>query len=275
MPQQAAAEDTRDQCVPLPGADSSAATITSSTWSSRLQAQDISELPFSAMPTIRTRPENLPTGLLLAGAGGFLDAYTFVGRGGVFANAQTGNIVLLAVAAAERHWPAALLHVPPILAFMLGVALAETLARPAARRIVRRPARFALVAEIVVLVIVGALPPQVPDQVVTAAIAFASALQVSTFRSLQGIDYSTTLTTSNLRTLIAKAYLWRADHDATARRQAARIGAVVAGFGVGAAVGALCTHFFGPHAVWVAAAMLVLALAAIVMETVTLSRRKQ
>ena len=92
------------------------------------------------MPAIRTRPDTLPTGLLLAGAGGFLDAYTFVGRGGVFANAQTGNIVLLAVAAGERHWPAALLHVPPILAFMLGVALAETLARPAGRRIVRRPA---------------------------------------------------------------------------------------------------------------------------------------
>jgi uncharacterized protein DUF1275 len=51
------------------------------------------------MPTIRTRPDTLPTGLLLAGAGGFLDAYTFVGRGGVFANAQTGNIVLLGVEA--------------------------------------------------------------------------------------------------------------------------------------------------------------------------------
>lgn len=47
---------------------------------------------------------------------------------------------------------------PPILAFMLGVALAETLARPAARGIIRRPARFVLVAEIVVLVIAGALP---------------------------------------------------------------------------------------------------------------------
>jgi len=42
MPQQTAAEDTRDQCVSLPGADSSVATITSSTWSSRLQARDIS-----------------------------------------------------------------------------------------------------------------------------------------------------------------------------------------------------------------------------------------
>jgi hypothetical protein len=88
MPQQAAAEDTRDQCVSLPGTDSSVATITSSTWSSRLQALDASELPFPAMPAIRTRPENLPTGLLLAGAGGFLDAYTFVGRGEVFANRQ-------------------------------------------------------------------------------------------------------------------------------------------------------------------------------------------
>ena len=127
---------------------------------------------------------------------------------------------------------------------MLGVALAETLARPTGRRIVRRPARFVLVAEIVVLVIVGALPPQVPDQVVTAAIAFMSALQVSTFRSLRGIDCSSTLTTSNLRTLVAKAYLWCADHDATARRQAARIGAVVAGFGVGAAVGALAPIFW-------------------------------
>jgi hypothetical protein len=55
------------------------------------------------MPAIRTRPDTLPTGLLLAGAGGFLDAYTFVGRGGVFANAQTGNIVLLGVEAGERH----------------------------------------------------------------------------------------------------------------------------------------------------------------------------
>ena len=227
------------------------------------------------MPTIRTRPENLPTGMLLAGVGGFLDAYTFVGRSGVFANAQTGNIVLLAVAAGERQWAAALLHVPPILAFMLGVAVAETLARPAARRIVRRPARFVLGAEIAVLITVGALPRQVPDQVVTAAIAFTSALQVSTFRSLQGIDYSTTLTTSNLRTLAAKAYLWRADHDVTAGRQAARISAVVASFGAGAGVGALCTHALGPRAAWVAAAILVLVLAAIVIETETLSRRNR
>lgn len=43
-------------------------------------------------------------GVLLALVGGGLDAYTFISRGGVFAGAQTGNVVLLGVAAAQRHW---------------------------------------------------------------------------------------------------------------------------------------------------------------------------
>ncbi len=81
-----------------------------------------------------------------------------------------------------------MLHVPPILAFMLGAALAETLARPTGRRIVLRPARFVLVAEIVVLLIVGALPPQVPDQVVTTAIAFTSALAIAWVTARPGVS---------------------------------------------------------------------------------------
>ena len=39
--------------------------------------------------------ESLKIGVILAITGGFLDAYTFLSRGKVFANAQTGNIVLL------------------------------------------------------------------------------------------------------------------------------------------------------------------------------------
>ena len=69
--------------------------------------------------------ESVRLGILLAIVGGFLDAYTFVGRGGVFANAQTGNIVLFAIEAAKRNWGQALVHVPPILAFIAGVVVAE------------------------------------------------------------------------------------------------------------------------------------------------------
>ena len=41
--------------------------------------------------------ETVLIGSLLALAGGFLDAYTYICRGGVFANAQTGNIVLFSL----------------------------------------------------------------------------------------------------------------------------------------------------------------------------------
>ena len=41
--------------------------------------------------------ENFILGIMLALTGGFLDAYTYITRGGVFANAQTGNIVLMGI----------------------------------------------------------------------------------------------------------------------------------------------------------------------------------
>ena len=41
--------------------------------------------------------ETLPVGILLALSGGYMDAYTYLFRDHVFANAQTGNLVLFAV----------------------------------------------------------------------------------------------------------------------------------------------------------------------------------
>ena len=43
----------------------------------------------------RQMSETFRLGILLAIVGGFLDAYTYISRGEVFANAQTGNICLL------------------------------------------------------------------------------------------------------------------------------------------------------------------------------------
>lgn len=42
--------------------------------------------------------------VLLAVVGGSLDAYSYVARGHVFANAQTGNIVLFGLHLADGEW---------------------------------------------------------------------------------------------------------------------------------------------------------------------------
>ena len=48
--------------------------------------------------------ESLLLGGLLAMAGGFFDAYTYLCRGGVFANSQTANIVLVGLQLAVGEW---------------------------------------------------------------------------------------------------------------------------------------------------------------------------
>lgn len=73
--------------------------------------------------------ESLVLGLLLALAGGFFDAYTYLCRGGVFANAETGNIVLLGAHLAEGDLEKALRYLLPIVAFAFGVLSAELVKR--------------------------------------------------------------------------------------------------------------------------------------------------
>ena len=62
---------------------------------------------------------------ILSISGGLQDAYTYMYRGKVFANAQTGNIVLLAQNLVDRNWQAVLRYFSPLLFFALGVAMAE------------------------------------------------------------------------------------------------------------------------------------------------------
>ena len=60
-------------------------------------------------------------GVVLTLAGGFQDAYTYCVRGNVFANAQTGNIVLLSTAAFNGNWGGVLKYLIPVSAFILGI----------------------------------------------------------------------------------------------------------------------------------------------------------
>ncbi|MFC9786820.1 YoaK family protein [Rhodococcus sp. NPDC127528] len=194
--------------------------------------------------------------LLLTVASGFLDAYTYVSRGGVFANAQTGNVILMGIDLSEGHWHAALAHVWPILAFVVGVAFANLLKSSRAERVVRYPIRFAVAAQIVVLVAVGFVPASVPDAVVTVPIAFVAAMQIGLFRTVGTLSYIAIATTGNLMRLTEAAYAGLVDRDRDARRSVAVYAAIIASFAAGAVLGAVCTRAVGGPAAWIPAALL-------------------
>ncbi|BBL65084.1 DUF1275 family protein [Methanosarcina mazei] len=202
-------------------------------------------------------PESVELGILLAIVGGFLDAYTFVGRGGVFANAQTGNVVLMGIEAATGEWGRAMLHAVPVLAFILGVITAEIIKKPSMRLFVQDAGKAVLILEIAVLFIIGFIPYTSPNIIVTVAISFVSAVQVSSFRKLAGSTYNTTMITGNLRSATQEVYTAVTKKDSEPALQAFRFSTINLSFLAGAISGGLLTSVIGVKAVWIAVIVLI------------------
>lgn len=189
----------------------------------------------------RQRSESFRVGALLAVSGGLLDAYTYLCRGGVFANAQTGNIVLVGIHAAKGDWGEALSAAAPITAFMVGILITEWIRRRfregTAGALHWRHGMLAL--EIVLLLGAMLVPGGRWDHLVTVLISFVCALQVQTFRKIHGHAFATTMCTGNLRkgTEALCSYLETGGKEARHKMVCAY--GIISFFVVGAVVGAL------------------------------------
>ena len=181
--------------------------------------------------------ESFAAAALLALSGGLLDAYTYLCRGGVFANAQTGNMVLLAVRAAEGAWQTALGYLIPIGAFALGVLAAEWARRRWGERAgVLHWRHTVLALEILLAAAAAWVPLGRWDSGVNVAVSFVCALQVQTFRKVRGRAFASTMCTGNLRSGTEALSRWISG-EPDAARTAGCYFAVIACFLAGAALG--------------------------------------
>ena len=119
-------------------------------------------------------------------------------RGHVFANAQTGNIVLFGVNLQSGIYTGILLFVP-ILAFAVGVILVEIIKYfyKEEHKIHWRQRIVAL--EFVLITVVGFIPLGQYDVVANVLISFVCSMQVETFRRVHGHPFASTMCTGNLR----------------------------------------------------------------------------
>lgn len=194
---------------------------------------------------------SLIMGMLLALVGGYLDAYTYITRDGVFATAQTGNTVLFAVRAASPEYDGALQNVPPFLAFIAGVLVAEHM-----KDRLDRHSRAVLILECVILFIVGWLPGSVPNMIITISVAFVSSLQIATFNKFGKWSYNSTITTGNLRTAASASYDAFANHNQEAMRKFKGFTAIILSFIGGALLGTFFSTSLQYQAIWIAAGII-------------------
>ena len=201
------------------------------------------------------RSESFSVGALLTFAGGFLDAYTYVLRDGVFANAQTGNMVLLGLRFAEGRWQEGLHYLIPIFAFALGVLLALAIRK----RYQHHPAfhwrQLVLVVECIVLFTIGFIPSGDWNPYVNIAISFVCALQVESFRTVHGLSCATTMCTGNLRSGTELLFHYFTTKSRISLQGAVKYYGIILVFIIGAVVGFLASKAIGIISIWIPCAM--------------------
>ena len=142
--------------------------------------------------------EAFSTMVFLTLSGGLQDAYTYCVRGQVFANAQTGNIVLMSQRAFAGDLAGVLRYLIPLLAFALGVFAAEMVRRRCQEISRLHWRQMVVLAEIGLLLGVGFLPSSW-DAPANALVSFTCAMQVQAFRKVNGSAYASTMCIGNLR----------------------------------------------------------------------------
>lgn len=202
---------------------------------------------------------------LLTLSGGFLDAFAYVGHGGVFANTMTGNVALLGIQVAAGEWAQAVRHIPPLIAFVFAVFVVHLLRLDALAPVIRRPAMVCLTLEIVFLAFAASGLVGASDVWLIPGISFVATLQTLSFTHVENLTYTSVMTTGNLRRAAKKlmeGFIPR--YDRTALHDASLLGMAGFCFFAGAVLGGVSTRALHDNALWLAVLLLVASLAQIV-----------
>jgi uncharacterized membrane protein YoaK (UPF0700 family) len=204
--------------------------------------------------------------VLLTLSGGFLDAFTYVGHGRVFANTMTGNVALLGVNVAAADWTQAVRHIPPLIAFVFAVFVVHVLRLDAVARSVHRPAMICLLLEIVFLAVVAGGLVHLPELWLISGISFVATLQTLSFTHIGNLTYTSVMTTGNLRRAAKKlleGLIPRYNRDAL--HDALLLGMAGFSFFAGAVLGGWLTGRLLDRALWMAVLLLLAAFIRIIL----------
>ena len=197
------------------------------------------------MTTKRQMSETYVVAAILASAGGFLDAYSYLVRGHVFANAQTGNIVLLGMRFFERDWLGCAKYLLPIVMFVFGVLLADRL-RLKLKDSSLHWRQHIIIIEAITLAFVTYIPVGGKfDIIANTLISFICSLQVESFRKVHSISFATTMCTGNLRTATEHISLYITTKDPEHLSSALKLYGIILFFIFGVVIGTLICSALG------------------------------
>ena len=196
--------------------------------------------------------------IIMIAVGGFLGAYTFTVKGGVFCNAQTANFVMLGIQLGKANWQKALYYLIPIFAYLLGAVLSEFLPNRINKFEIMRWDTVFVAFEIVCFFILGFVPDSAPVQICQISINFIASMQYNTFRQSRKVPLATTFCTNHLRQVGIDLVKWLHKGNFVAKERLFMHLYMILAFVAGAIVSTFLSLRFGGKAIWFAEILLLL-----------------
>ena len=191
--------------------------------------------------------ESIELGIILALAGGFMDVYSYIGRDHVFANAQTGNILLVGVSISEGNWALAGRYFFPVVSFAVGIMLADLVHERFGSVIHWR--QVTVFFEAVILLGVSFIPGGGYNLLANCLTSFACGMQVESFRKIHGHGIATTMCIGNLRNALQNVDDYIITHKRGFLENGLLYFGVIFTFVFGAVLGNWCIERMGLHAI--------------------------
>lgn len=185
----------------------------------------------------------------LAISGGFFEIYAYMSRGGIFANAQTGNLAILFKSICAGSIWGALYCMVPIILYMLAIFV--TMEVPARMKNSIKWTELCVLIEMIIILFVGFIPETIPGRYAVLPIFFMTALQYNTFKSMRGQAVSTVFCTNNLRQVVIHYWRYKEKKDLQHIKYMNVYVIVLLSFGFGVILGFFSNIIFEEKAIWV------------------------
>ena len=137
---------------------------------------------------------------------GFIDAYTFITQDGLFASAQTGNIVVMSAKLFSGSPLEAIAHLSSFIGFAIGAFLAQGMVERFKEYDWRKYRTF-LFLQVIFLFIVALVQQNIGASLIGFLLGLLAGYELTVFRKIKSTDINNGIMTGNTKNLMNNLYL--------------------------------------------------------------------
>lgn len=198
----------------------------------------------------------------MAFIGGFLGAYALLSRCDMFANAQTTNMISIAMGIVGRNPLAVLSRLGALLIYIFGIMI--TVLLPKVWKISLH--YVAVAVDAAVVIILGFMPENMNPVIALYPVFLAAAIQWNSFPEVSGYSCSTIFSTNNLRQFTVASTQYFCDRDKAHANKARCYGGTLLFYHLGVVFSYFAYRFLALQGVWLGLLPVLLAASMVIYE---------